>query len=245
MPVVGTQQSPIRIVNAEAIKVAAGYPNLTIGYDRPLPGRYKGDNFVFDLPAKAESAANIAGKTVTFGPTTWVIRKIHIHKPAEHTFEENDPFPYECHLLHSLLGDLKARGPKLVIAAFFDVTTPKNKPTGKKLAAMKSVDRSSIGELNRKLKEFVPSGEEPAVCTAEHALPLNPLHFLPAEGQRNRWYHYEGSLTTDPFTEDVTWFVMPDESLIEASEISEIGKCAEQHARPVHPLNRRFVLKNF
>ena len=91
----------------------------------------------------------------------------------------------------------------------------------------------------------MPSGDEPEVCLAEHATPINPLHFLPTDAQRDRWYHYAGSLTSDPYTEDVAWFVMPNESFIEATEISEIGKCAQRHARPVHPLDRRFVLKNF
>lgn len=97
----------------------------------------------FPCPPTPEIVADTAGKTVSFGTQTWIIRKIHIHKAAEHTFEENDPLPFECHLLHSLLGDVKARGPKLVIATFFDVPTPTHKPSGKELAAMRSVDRSS------------------------------------------------------------------------------------------------------
>src|SRR4051794_5965983 len=98
MPVVGTQQSPIRIVNADAIRVPNSYPGLTLGYDRSLPGRYKGDNFVFDISYHPDRSEDVTGKTVSFGPTAWIIRKIHIHTPAEHTFEDNDPFPYECHL---------------------------------------------------------------------------------------------------------------------------------------------------
>lgn len=245
MPVVGTQQSPIRIENEVSIRVPSNFPSLKIGYDRSLCGKFKGDNFVFDIAYNPDQSEIVAGKTVAFDKNTWIIRKIHIHQPAEHVFEESDPFPYECHLLHSLAGDPKGRGPKLVIASFFDVPTPKHKPTGKKLAAMKNADRSSLIELNRKLRDYISNDDDPTVCKAEHATPIDPRHFLPTQAQQNRWYHYEGSLTSDPYTEDVTWFVMPDESFIEADEISEIGKCAEQPARAAHPLDRRFVLRSF
>jgi len=245
MPVIGTQQSPIRIENAKAIRVPNSYADLSFNYQDDLPGRFNKDNFVFDFakPPCEETDSDTDGKILMFGTEEWVIRKIHIHKPAEHTFEEDDPLPYECHLLHSRQGDVKARGPKLVVATFFAVPTKDRRPTSKQRSAMRNVDRSTLLRLNQELASYKSGGD--TNCSLPYATPVNPLHFLPSESHRNRWYRYEGSLTSDPFTEDVTWFLLPDESFIEESEISEIGDCAEQEARPVHSLDRRFILKNF
>jgi|GEM_PF-4826316 len=99
MPLVGTQQSPIRIETAKAIRVPSNYPNLTFNYSGSHSGTFKGNNFVFDFVplTRLETSADIAGKTLTFGSETWVIRKIHIHNPAEHIFDEDDLLPVECH----------------------------------------------------------------------------------------------------------------------------------------------------
>src|SRR4051812_35674246 len=86
---------------------------------------------------------------------------------------------YECHRLPSLPGDTKARGPKLVIAVFFNSPPRKQGGPGRKLAPLKSLARSWLPELNRRPREYVPGGNAPPACEAEHATPINPLHFLP------------------------------------------------------------------
>jgi hypothetical protein len=59
MPIIGTQQSPIRIETQKTIRVNFGRGYLTFGYSGALPGVYQGKNFVFDHPEI------ISGKTIS------------------------------------------------------------------------------------------------------------------------------------------------------------------------------------
>jgi carbonic anhydrase len=227
MPIIGLQQSPIRIEKDKTYKVDFGPDFMQVGYSGPLPGKYQGDNFVFDNPRDSK------GKTIRFGDNTWVIRKIHIHSPAEHVLDDNEPATYECHLVHSGENDPHLNQAKLVIGAFFHVDK-------------KAFSRPTIRALNRKLRDAREGGETAdAQGDRVHPHPVDPTEFLPDLRKRVQWYFYQGSLTSEPFSEDVSWYVMPAETGILPGEIDEIGRFARQEARPVHALDRRIILRNF
>jgi carbonic anhydrase len=226
VPIIGSQQSPIRIEKAKTFRVDFGRDYIHIGYTGPLYGVYKGDNFVFDDPQDP------TGKTITIGDATWVIRKIHIHNPAEHLLEDNEPAAYECHLVHSWENDPKARQAKLVIGVFFHLDE-------------KAPSKPTIRELSEKLRGAKEKADSKEPCDITYPHPIDPREFLPDESHLRNWFRYEGSLTSEPFSEDVSWFVMQTEIGIQPSEIDEIGRCAKQTARAVNPLDRRFVLRSF
>lgn len=69
-----------------------------------------------------------------------------------------------------------------------------------------------------------------------------PLTCLPADKGS---YRYEGSLTTEPFNEFISWVVLRDKVAVKASDIKPITAHALHEARPPQPLNRRFVLRSF
>jgi carbonic anhydrase len=58
------------------------------------------------------------------------------------------------------------------------------------------------------------------------------------------FYHYMGSLTTPPCTEVVSWFVMKDGITVSDKQVAKFVDTVGTNARPVQPLNRRFVLIN-
>ncbi len=67
---------------------------------------------------------------------------------------------------------------------------------------------------------------------------VNASDFLP----RDRGYYlYDGSFTTPPRTEGVTWLVMKQRISAPAAMISEFRKTMEHNNRPVQPLNGRTV----
>ncbi len=70
---------------------------------------------------------------------------------------------------------------------------------------------------------------------------LNPDRLLPAN---STYYRYYGSLTTPPCSEGVLWTVYKEP--IEASEaqIKQFAALFPNNARPVQPLNRRFLLSS-
>jgi carbonic anhydrase len=59
---------------------------------------------------------------------------------------------------------------------------------------------------------------------------------------KNRGYYtFEGSLTTPPCSEGVTWFVLKQPAPISIDEVAEFSKVYPRNARPVQPLNDRVV----
>ncbi len=101
-------------------------------------------------------------------------------------------------------------------------------------------DRARAGSSLRKFRAGDAGGE------AE----INPLDFFPRgpDGKSpdlTNWFHYEGSLTSEPYSEDVSWFVMRAESRIDPAKLTELEQYAEQEARPTYPLDRRIVVRSF
>ena len=55
------------------------------------------------------------------------------------------------------------------------------------------------------------------------------------------YYTFEGSLTTPPCTEGVTWFVLKTPTTVSASQVARFGRIYSANARPVQPLYDRVV----
>jgi len=60
--------------------------------------------------------------------------------------------------------------------------------------------------------------------------------------RRRDQYRYAGSLTTPPCTENVNWVLMVDPIELSKEQLSAYVSAFPPHARPVQPLNRRYVL---
>lgn len=58
------------------------------------------------------------------------------------------------------------------------------------------------------------------------------------------YYHYRGSLTTPPCSEGVRWFVMRTPVEVSSSQVSQFLSTINENARPVQPINSRFLLKS-
>lgn len=76
--------------------------------------------------------------------------------------------------------------------------------------------------------------------TAEAAGEIDLAAFLPKDAGL---YRYEGSLTTPPCSETVHWTVMSTPITASASQIAAFAQLFPWNARPVQPLNRRYILK--
>ena len=55
------------------------------------------------------------------------------------------------------------------------------------------------------------------------------------------YYTFQGSLTTPPCSEEVTWMVLKTPVKIASGEIGQFGKIYPMNARPTQPLNDRLV----
>ncbi len=67
---------------------------------------------------------------------------------------------------------------------------------------------------------------------------VDPAGLLP---ERRAYFRYEGSLTTPPCSEIVSWVVMMDPIAVSRSQIDAFGRIYPSNARPVQPLNTRPV----
>lgn len=76
--------------------------------------------------------------------------------------------------------------------------------------------------------------------TAEAAGEIDLTAFIPGNSD---FFRYEGSLTTPPCSETVHWTVLSTPVTASPSQISAFSQLFPWNARPVQPLNRRFVLK--
>jgi carbonic anhydrase len=70
---------------------------------------------------------------------------------------------------------------------------------------------------------------------------INIAELLPAD---RGYYTYQGSLTTPPCSEDVTWFVLKHPMTVSAAEIEQFSKLYRHDARPTQPLYDRVVLES-
>jgi carbonic anhydrase len=64
---------------------------------------------------------------------------------------------------------------------------------------------------------------------------------LPAD---HGYYTFDGSLTTPPCTEDVTWYVLKHPVTVTAAEIERFSKLYRDDARPTQPLYGRVVMES-
>lgn len=70
--------------------------------------------------------------------------------------------------------------------------------------------------------------------------PVDPLAMLPA---RRGYFRYEGSLTTPPCSEVADWMVLVEPITIAQADFDSFKKLFPMNARPLQPVNRRFLLK--
>jgi len=98
------------------------------------------------------------------------------------------------------------------------------------------LERGPESPLVRELWKNVPREKEKEA--ALEAVQINVAELLP--GDRG-YYTLEGSLTTPPCTENVTWFVLKRPVTISADEVAEFSTRYRQDARPTQPLYGRVV----
>lgn len=71
-------------------------------------------------------------------------------------------------------------------------------------------------------------------------LAINPNNLLPESFDR---FHYQGSLTTPPCSEIINWNVLRSSITASSDQIRAFAALFINNARPVMPLNRRFLLQ--
>lgn len=153
------------------------------------------------------------GNHITFEGERYDLVQYHFHHPSEHAINGRIA-PMEVHLVHK-----SSSSGKLTVLGVMMMPGKANKSVEAVWNAM-------------------PPQEGPEKTVA--AVMLNPSALLPA---KRGYFRYEGSLTTPPCSEVVHWVNLKQPITVSDAQIDRFAKLFPMNARPVQPLNRRFILE--
>jgi carbonic anhydrase len=164
---------------------------------------------------------------LTFGDIKARLYRIHVHPHSEHKIEGYQ-FDGEVHLIHKII-DPQSGSDLLVVGIFID---KKIKPR--------------VGEKEHFFAAWNEHSTNAGLSkSAGGTISLDPEQLeKELEGTKN-WFRYEGSLTSPPYSENVSWIVLNQPIGIHSKAYEQLKDGAMQHTREVQCLNRRFVLRNF
>ncbi len=97
------------------------------------------------------------------------------------------------------------------------------------------------------LAVFFEEGEKSAIFDTiltgiDKEVQLNPKNLLPAD--KNNYYHYVGSLTTPPCSENVEWYLLKEPAQASKEQIEAFRKYYLKNYRPTQKLNDRKIEAN-
>lgn len=184
-------------------------------------------SIVLDYKRSSEHVRNLGhtieveydeGNTLAFDGRVFEFKQFHFHTPSEHLVD-GVTYPMEMHMVHTL-GERNADNETiyLVVGALF-----------------------KQGRENPFLDEFIgaiPKKEGKEAIVQGGVVDINDLFEL---APTLDYYHYDGSLTTPPYTETVTWLII--QSIFEASpeQIETFKQLEGSNARHVQALYGRQV----
>jgi carbonic anhydrase len=154
------------------------------------------------------------GSTLTLDGEVYELLQFHFHQPSEHLISGKGS-AMEAHFVHrnQITGDL------VVLAVLM-----------------------AEGEMNKSLESIwqqILPADSPAAQISD--LTINALQLLPENSRQ--YYRYQGSLTTPPCSEIVTWLVLKQPVSVSKSQLTKFFGAIGNNARPVQALNRRSLLQ--
>lgn len=152
-----------------------------------------------------------AGNYIELDGARYDLRQFHFHHPSEETIA-GKPADMVAHLVH-----LDQRGAIAVVGVL--ITAGEGEPA--------TLDRIWHHLPTHANETLAPAGVQ-----------IDVAQLLPPHRQ---FYHYTGSLTTPPCTEDVSWNVIAEPIHISVEHLDAFHALYPVNARPVQPLNERLI----
>ena len=152
------------------------------------------------------------GSNLTLDGTEYELLQFHFHQPSEHLIS-GKAAEMEAHFVHKN----QATGNLVVLAVLM-----------------------SLGDFNQALNSIwqkIPKFDPQASQISD--LTINALQLLP--DNTRQYYRYQGSLTTPPCSEIVTWLILKQPVSVSKSQLSSFIQVIGNNARPVQALNQRFL----
>ncbi len=158
------------------------------------------------------------GNIMSFDNKDYIFRQFHFHTPSEHLID-GITYPMEMHMVHTLAGQKEGETPVYcVIGVLF-----------------------KEGKENPFIDEFIesiPQEEGEVKEVKNHYIDINDLL---DQADDLSYYHYQGSLTTPPYTETVTWLIIKQVLEASSEQIEILNRLEGNNARHVQALYNREV----
>ena len=162
-----------------------------------------------------------AGSTVSYEGIKYNFKQMHFHTPSEHLVD-GMTFPMEMHIVST--------------------TKPKDKSITPRYLVLGILFKE--GQNNKFLDEFldkIPKDEHTLAPLEIGTVRLDDLLYSDKLHDIKNFYHYQGSLTTPPYTQTVQWFVF--KHIMEASpqQIEAINAIEGNNARHIQGIFARSI----
>lgn len=223
------QQEAIKTYNQPVLDPGRHQSPINI-FTKATHREFEDQHFTIHFQDKVNAVENLGhtiqldfaqGSTITASGITYDFKQMHFHTPSEHLID-GITYPMELHIVSE--EENSAAPHYLVIAVLF-----------------------KMGEENRFINEFlntVPKHEHSKASVETDRIKLRDLFTAMPMENLGHHYHYQGSLTTPPYSENVSWFVL--KKIFEASpeQIQTINNIEGNNARHLEPKNDRVIEDN-
>lgn len=162
---------------------------------------------------------NVAlGQTLTVSGTVYDLLQFHFHTTSEHTVDHRQ-YGLEMHLVHQIRNGTDL----LVLGIFFDPCDGNEK----------------ANDFLASFWDYLPGRG----CKNSDIDVQVPLSALATAIAGSSFYNYDGSLTTPPLSEGVTWLVAQEPLRCTKAQIQHFSQRSGQEGnyRPPQPLNNRKI----
>ncbi|MGD1918764.1 MAG: carbonic anhydrase [Pleurocapsa sp.] len=154
------------------------------------------------------------GSNLILDGETYELLQFHFHQPSEHLIS-GKALDKEAHFVH------------------------KNQATGDLVVLAVLMSEGAINQVLDRVWDKIPFGDKKEEASD---LIINASNLLPEN--ISQYYRYQGSLTTPPCSEIVTWLVLKQPVEISKLQISRFLEVIGTNARPVQALNNRVTFQS-
>ena len=156
------------------------------------------------------------GSSVSFDEKKYSFRSFHFHTPAEHLID-GITYPMEMHLVHTFRNKDEEIRWYFVVSVLF-----------------------KIGKRNSLIQEILDNAPQSAGDTAHFGNRYIDVSEMVDKDLRD-YYHYQGSLTTPPYTESVHWVVSGHILEVSSDQIARMNQIEGNNARHIQSVNGRRI----
>lgn len=189
-------------------------PTITTSQE-PLKFRYGEGSYNMSKTDRKVRVKSIPNKSfIIYGNEKYEYVEMHVHVPSEHSVK-GIHYRMELQMVHK-----NHQNNRLAIVS---------------VLVKRGKYNNHIHEIISRIRTIFRNYNIPMIY------PINHTHFIP---KKQTYYKYNGSITTPPCTENVTWFIF--DNYIEASDeqIKFVTKNIKKNNRQTKDLGSRIIIKN-